>query len=117
MNKHLLVVCAVCGLLTACSTRYNPANTPFAIYHPIAEENVRKLEKGITTPDETIKLFGTPDKKNISDKGERYVYGYLGDTLTANFEGGTIASFLYRQYLNQLKATQTITIKKSIPAS
>ena len=96
MNKHLLVVCAVCGLLTACSTRYNPANTPFAIYHPIAEENVRKLEKGITTPDEMIKLFGTPAKKNISDKGERYVYGYLGDTLTANFEDGTLASFLYR---------------------
>lgn len=83
-------------VLTGCSKRYNPSNTPFAIYHPIAEEDVRKLEKGVTTPDETVKLFGTPAKKNISDKGERYVYGYLGDTLTVTFEGDALGSFLYR---------------------
>ena len=97
MNTHLLAVCVICGLLTGCSTRYNPANTPFAIYHPIAEENVRKLEKGITTPGETVRLFGEPTKKNISDRGDRYVYGYLGDTLTVTFDSSqTVSSFLYR---------------------
>ena len=97
MNKHLLTVCVICGLLTSCSKRYNPANTPFAIYHPIAEENVRKLEKGITTPGETVRLFGEPTKKNISDRGERYVYGYLGDTLNVAFDSSqTVSRFLYR---------------------
>ena len=86
MKKHLLTVFVLCGILAACSKRYNPANTPFAIYHPIAEENVRKLEKGITTPGETVRLFGEPAKKNISDRGERYVYGYLGDTLNITFD-------------------------------
>ncbi len=58
---------------------------------------VRKLEKGITTPGETIKLFGEPIKKNISDRGERYVYGYLGDTLNVTFDSShTVSSFLYR---------------------
>ena len=97
MNKHLLAAVIICGLLTGCSKRYNPANTPFAIYHPIAEENVRQLEKGITTPAETVKLFGEPTKKNISDRGERYIYGYLGDTLNVTFDSSqTVSSFLYR---------------------
>ncbi|HRP58436.1 hypothetical protein [Agriterribacter sp.] len=97
MNTHLLAVGVMCSLLTACSPRYNPANTPFAIYHPIAEDNVRKLEKGMTTPGETVKLFGEPTKKNISDRGERYVYGYLGDTLSVTFDSShTVSSFLYR---------------------
>lgn len=98
MNKHLLVACAACGVLLAgCSKRYSPDKTPFAIYHPISEESVRKLEKGITTLGETERLFGEPTKKNISDKGERYVYGYLGDTLTVSFDSSqTVGSFLYR---------------------
>lgn len=97
MIKHLLAFIMAGLLLTGCSKRYNPANTPFAIYHPISEENVRKLEKGITTPGETIKLFGEPTKKNISDRGERYVYGYLGDTLNVTFDSSqTVGSFLYR---------------------
>ncbi|MBN8858399.1 MAG: hypothetical protein J0H29_08420 [Sphingobacteriales bacterium] len=84
-------------LSAACSRKYNPANTPFAIYHPISEDNVRKLEKGITTPADVVKLFGDPAKNSISDKGERYVYGYLGDTLTVNFDSSkTVGSFLYR---------------------
>ncbi len=97
MKKHLLTVFVLCGIMAACSKRYNPANTPFAIYHPIAEENVRKLEKGITTQGETVRLFGEPAKKNISDRGERYIYGYLGDTLNITFDSShTISSFLYR---------------------
>ena len=84
-------------LSAACSRKYNPANTPFAIYHAISENNVRKLEKGITTPGDVVKMFGDPAKNSISDKGERYVYGYLGDTLTVNFDSSkTVSSFLYR---------------------
>ena len=63
MIKHLLAFIMAGLLLTGCSKRYNPANTPFAIYHPISEENVRKLEKGITTPGETINLLESPLKK------------------------------------------------------
>ncbi|HRQ50379.1 MAG TPA: hypothetical protein PLR74_07585 [Agriterribacter sp.] len=98
MNKHILAACAMCGLLiTGCAKRYNPAQTPFAIYQPIPEESVRKLEKGLTTPGETVRLFGEPAKKNISDRGERYIYGYLGDTLTVTFDSSqTVGSFLYR---------------------
>lgn len=96
MLKQGWVIVTVTILLTGCSKRYNPSATPFAIYHPIPEESVRKLEKGVTTPEETIQLFGAPAKKNISDSGERYVYGYLGDTLRINFEKGTLADFLYR---------------------
>lgn len=84
-------------LLAGCSPKYNPANTPFAVYHPIKEDNVKKMEKGITSPGETIKLFGEPTRKTISDQGERYVYGYLGDTLYVNFDSSnTVNSFLFR---------------------
>ncbi|MBX2924598.1 MAG: hypothetical protein KF746_20520 [Chitinophagaceae bacterium] len=84
-------------LIAACTPKYNPANTPFAVYHPIKEDDVRKLEKGITSPGETVKLFGEPTRKNISDQGEKYVYGYLGDTLYVNFDSSkTVSSFLFR---------------------
>lgn len=84
-------------LVAGCTPRYDPANTPFAVYHPIKEDDVRKLETGITSPGETVKLFGEPTRKNISHEGERYVYGYLGDTLYVNFDSSkTVNSFLFR---------------------
>lgn len=96
MTKHLLPLALVL-LFIGCSKKYNPANTPFAIYHPIQEGDVRKLEKGITTGPDVIKLFGDPAKNSISDRGERYTYGYLGDTLTVNIDSSqTVSSFLYR---------------------
>ncbi|MFT4019703.1 MAG: hypothetical protein QM668_22255 [Agriterribacter sp.] len=58
MAKHLLFLIAVIALFS-CSKKYNPANTPFTIYHPILEDDVRKLEKGITTPSDIIKIFTT----------------------------------------------------------
>ena len=97
MTKHVLIITLMAVILTGCSKRYNPANTPFAIYHPIEENDVRKLEKGVTMPGETVRIFGEPAKKNISEKGERYIYGYLGDTLTVTFDSShTVSSFLYR---------------------
>lgn len=97
LKKNLLPMGILMILWVACSKKYNPSKTPFAIYHPIPEDSVRKLEKGVTTPAQVVKLFGNPAKNSISDKGERYVYGYLGDTLTVNFDGSnTVNSFLYR---------------------
>lgn len=99
MLKQIFITATVIVIivLAGCSKRYNPANTPFAIYQPIPEDNVRKLEKGVTSPWDVVKLFGEPGKKNISDRGERYVYGYLGDTLFVNFDSThTIESFLFR---------------------
>ncbi|MFT3748008.1 MAG: hypothetical protein QM768_06810 [Agriterribacter sp.] len=96
MAKHLLFFFAVI-IFFSCSKKYNPANTPFAIYHPILEDDVRKLEKGVTTSSDVIKIFGQPAKNSISDRGDRYVYGYLGDTLTVNIDSSqTISSFLFR---------------------
>lgn len=97
LKKIVLPMGILMILWVACSKKYNPSKTPFAIYHPIPEDSVRKLEKGVTTPAQVVKLFGNPAKNSISDKGERYVYGYLGDTLTVNFDGSnTVNSFLYR---------------------
>ncbi len=97
MIKHIVFGGIMILSIVGCSKRYNPSSTPFAIYHPIPEENVRKLEKGITTSAQTLQLFGEPVKKNISDNGERYVYGYLGDTLTVSFDNNLlVSSFLFR---------------------
>ncbi len=80
-----------------CSSRYNPAKTPFAIYKPILEEDVRKLEKGVTTRDATMQLFGSTPANSISHMGERLIYGYLGDTLTVFFDqNNVVSSFLFR---------------------
>ncbi|MCC6287310.1 MAG: hypothetical protein IT249_05445 [Chitinophagaceae bacterium] len=96
MAKHLLLFISVIAFFS-CSKKYNPASTPFAIYHPILESDVRKIEKGITTSDDVVKIFGEPVKNSISDRGDRYVYGYLGDTLTVNIDSSkTVSSFLYR---------------------
>ncbi|MBX3253382.1 MAG: hypothetical protein KF862_04510 [Chitinophagaceae bacterium] len=97
LTRSWIYALCIVFLIAGCAPKYNPANTPFAVYHPIVEDNVRKLEKGITSPGETMKLFGEPTRKNISDQGERYVYGYLGDTLFVNFDSShTVSSFLYR---------------------
>ncbi|MCO5237157.1 MAG: hypothetical protein M9933_12900 [Chitinophagaceae bacterium] len=97
MTKYLVPSMAILIALTGCSKRYNPADTPFAIYHPIPEEKVHQLEEGVTTPAQTVQLFGEPAKKNISNNGERYVYGYLGDTLSVSFDNNRVlSSFLYR---------------------
>jgi hypothetical protein len=96
MKKSLLFFTLVIAFFS-CSKKYNPANTPFAIYRAIAENDVRKLEKGITTTTDVTQIFGEPAKNSISDKGDKYVYGYLGDTLTIHFDSSkTISSFLYR---------------------
>lgn len=85
------------ALFIGCTKKYYPENTPFAIYHPINEDDVRKLEKGSTTSKQVIQIFGEPDKNNISNLGEKYVYGYLGDTLTVTFDEGLVVnSFVYR---------------------
>lgn len=97
MKQTWFAIATVIVLLSGCSKRYNPANTPFAIYHPISEEDVRKLEKGSTTSKQVIQLFGEPDKNNISSFGERYVYGYLGDTLMVTFDESLVVNgFVYR---------------------
>lgn len=97
MLKHLILGFCVLAFAAGCSPRYNAAKTPFAIYKPISEDDVRKLEKGITPPADVIRLFGEPTKNSISDRGERYTYGYLGDTLTVNFDSSlTVNNFLYR---------------------
>ena len=119
MLKHFSLPIGILIILTAaCSRKYNPANTPFAIYHSIPEENVRKLEKGITTPADVVKMFGDPGKNSISDKGERYVYGYLGDTLTVNFDSSkTVSSFLYRPEIFTPVSGNTDNNTKSIKES
>lgn len=105
-------------LSAACSRKYDPAKTPFAIYHPINEDNVRKLEKGITTPGDVVKFFGDPGKNSISDRGERYVYGYLGDTLTVNFDSSkTVSSFLYRPEIFAPVSGNTDNINKRFKES
>ncbi len=96
MTKNLIACIAVVLVTLGCS-RYNPSKTPFTIYKPISEDNVRKLEKGVTTRDETLKLFGGAPANSISDRGEKLVYGYLGDTLSVIFDQDNIvSSFLYR---------------------
>ncbi len=98
MTKNLVAYLSAVIVVAAigCS-RYNPAKTPFAIYKPISEEDVRKLEKDVTTRDETLKLFGSTPVNSISDRGERLIYGYLGDTLTVIFDhNNVVSSFLYR---------------------
>lgn len=96
MIKHLAYFVAIVAVATACS-RYNPAKTPFAIYKPISEEDVRKLEKGVTTRDKTLQIFGNTPANSISDRGERLTYGYLGDTLSVIFDhNNVVSSFLYR---------------------
>lgn len=119
MYKHFLLSCAgMVLLLVSCSKKYNPSNTPFAIYHPIAEENVRKLEKAVTTPPDVVKFFGEPAKNSISEKGERYVYGYLGDTLTVNFDSSqTVSNFLYRPAIFSPVAGNTDNMTKHISES
>lgn len=97
MTKYLAYFVAMV-LIVGCSSRYNPAKTPFAIYKPISEENVRKLEKGVTTREETLKLFGQSPSNSISHLGERLVYGNLGDTLTVTFDQNNVVSgFFYKQ--------------------
>ncbi len=97
MKKYLYYFIAASLVVVGCSSRYNPAKTPFAIYKPIPEDSVRKLEKGVTTREETLQLFGGAPANSISDRGERLVYGYLGDTLLVNFDhNNVVSSFLYR---------------------
>lgn len=117
MTKHILLfISAVCFF--SCSKKYNPANTPFAIYHPIPEDNVRKLEKGITTGADVIKLFGDPVKNSISDRGDRYTYGYLGDTLFVNIDSSqTVSSFLYRPAVFEPISGNTDNMTKTIKES
>lgn len=96
MRKYLAPLFLILFFIN-CSKKFNPANTPFAIYHPILEENVRKIEKGITSASDVVRIFGEPAKNSISDRGERYTYGYLGDTLTVNIDSSqTVGGFLYR---------------------
>ncbi|MBX3241745.1 MAG: hypothetical protein KIT80_12230 [Chitinophagaceae bacterium] len=96
MIKYLFSSIGIVMLFIGCS-KYNPAKTPFAIYHPISEDSVRKLEKGVTTRNETIRLFGGTPSNSISDRGEKLVYGYLGDTLVVYFDpNNVVGSFLYR---------------------
>lgn len=112
---QIIAVMTIMAAGAGCSKRYNPANTPFAIYHPIAEDDVRKLEKGITTPEETIKIFGEPAKKSISDEGEGYLYGYLGDTLTVRFDNSQkVSSFFYRPAIFEPVEGNTDYNKKKI---
>lgn len=95
MTKYLLPL-ALLLIFIGCSKKYNPANTPFAIYHPIPEDSVRKLEKGVTTATGVVNLFGQPAKNSISHRGERYTYGYLGDTLVVDIDSTqTVGSFVY----------------------
>lgn len=119
MLKHVVFIFSVAALaITGCSSRYNPAKTPFAIYKPINEQDVRKLEKGVTTPDEVIKLFGDPGKNSISDRGERFTYGYLGDTLIVNFDSSlTVNNFLYRPAVFAPVSGNTDNTKRNISES
>ena len=117
-KNTLWFLSVVLCVLVSCSKRYNPSNTPFAIYHPIAEDDVRKLEKAITTPADVVKYFGAPIKNNISEKGERYVYGYLGDTLTVNFDSTqTVSNFLYRPAIFAPVSGNTDNMTKHISES
>lgn len=117
MVKHFCTIACI-GLLAACSAKYNPSKTPFAIYKPINEDNVRQLQKGVTKPADVVKLFGDPAKNSISDKGERYTYGYLGDTLLVNFDSSaTIQSFLYRPAVFAPVSGNTDNIDRRIKAS
>ncbi|MBW7889824.1 MAG: hypothetical protein H3C48_02105 [Chitinophagaceae bacterium] len=96
--RRLWSCAMVCTLMIiGCTKKYYPGNTPFSIYRPIAEDDVRKLEKGASTTETVIRLFGEPERNNISNLGERFVYGYLGDTLTVLFDNNSIlSSFIYR---------------------
>ena len=117
MAKHLLFLISVIAFFS-CSKKYNPASTPFAIYHPIPEADVRKLEKGVTTASDVIKIFGQPAKNSISDRGDRYVYGYLGDTLTVNIDSSqTVNSFLFRPAVFEPVSGNPDNMNKSIKES
>ncbi len=80
MLARVSIAVSLILLIASCTPKYNPANTPFECIIPSKKMTCENSKKGITSPGETVKLFGEPTRKNISDQGERYVYGYLGDT-------------------------------------
>jgi len=104
MRTTARTLAALAGLLTACTV-----HTVHSLGRPIAPEQVRAIEYGVTTLEQVHGLFGEPDERTTAEDGHqtwRYEYrvqrtrGGLADVLcTLLPDAGTCP---YRQVYSDL---------------
>lgn len=51
---------------------------------PINGSNVSSIQKGITTKDQILKLFGNPSTSTISDNGTMFIYSFAKTQTSAS---------------------------------
>lgn len=70
--------------ITALFTLFGCATSSYTYGNNFSSKNVSKIEKGKTTTNELISMFGQPFMKTVISKtGEKWVYSYSAGTASA----------------------------------